>query len=175
MSGYSVKVATATPPDDGAQRPPADAPCTDALIPLLSATRLTGTATAFASATLTNDTDPNHFWVGAEMLRTYTGDTATQAMADLRSLVGRCPVVTTSDLDGKPEVFRFAVTSAPRLGDDSVHISCSMTYDSEVMECDSILIRIGTTVVTVDEQGADPGGYRYLPQLAAAAVRKYQG
>lgn len=173
-SGFTAKAASQTPADQGAQRPPADAPCSQALIPLLSATQLTGTASARASSTLTNDTDPDHFWVGTEVLWSYTGDAAEQAMAEVRTLVGRCPVVTTSDAGGK-DVFRFAVASAPKLGDDSVHISCSMTGDSDPLECDSLLVRIGTTVLAVNEQGNDPGGDRYLPQLAEAGLREYQG
>lgn len=127
-----------------------------------------------ATATISNDTDPDHFWVGEEVLRTYAAaDSAEQAMADLRYLIGRCPVVTASGL-GDKEVWRFAVAPGPRLGDDSAHVSCSMTTGSDVEECDSLLVRIGTALVIVNEQGNDPGSSRYLPQLADAALRKYQ-
>jgi hypothetical protein len=161
-------------PETETQSPLTDAPCSDALIPLLSATRLTGTPTAMAATTLSNDSDPDHFWVGGEVVRTYAGGAAEQAMADVRTLVGRCPVVTSSG-SGSAEVFHFAVASGPRLGDDSVHVSCSMTSGSDVLECDSLLVRVGSAVVVVAEQGNDPGGNRYLAPLAEAALRKYQG
>ncbi|MFE9202846.1 hypothetical protein [Micromonospora sp. NPDC007230] len=143
------------------------------MIPLLSATRLTGTPSAMAAATLSYDADPDGWgWVGNEFLRTYADDSARRAMTDLRAFIGRCPTVASSGLGGGR--YRFAVAPGPRLGDDSIHVSCSMTSGSGTLECDSVLVRIGTTLVVVQEQGNKPGGNKYLTQLAEAALRRYQ-
>lgn len=173
-SGYTVKITTVMSSDAGDQRPPADASCSDGMIPLLSATQLTGTPTAKAAATLSNDTDPDHFWVGYETLRTYTGNGAQQAVTNLRSFIGRCPTAVSSGQGA--DRFRFAVAPGPQLGDDSIRVSCSMTYGSEVLECDSVIIRIGTALMMVQEQGDDPGASsdHYLTELAEAAAHRYQ-
>ncbi|OKI49105.1 hypothetical protein A6A27_35650 [Micromonospora sp. CB01531] len=142
------------------------------MIPLLSATRLTGTPSAMAAATLTYDADPDGFWVGSEVIRTYADDGARRATSDLRAFIGRCPTVASAGLGGGS--YRFAVAPGPRLGDDSIHVSCSTTSGSGTLEWDTVLVRIGTTLVVVQEQGNQPGGDKYLTQLAAAALRKYQ-
>ena len=144
------------------------------MIPLLSATRLTGTPTAMAAATLSYEADPDWLWVGNEILRTYTNDGAQQAVTDLRTFIGRCPTVVVSSGLGVGDRYRFAVAPRPRLGDDSIHVRCSSTSGSVTLECDSILVRIGTALVVVQEQGNEPAGDKYLIQLAEAAVRRYQ-
>jgi hypothetical protein len=63
------------------------------MIPLLSATKLTGTPSAMAAATLSHDAGPDGFWVGNEVLRTYAGDGAQQALIDVRTFIGQCPTV----------------------------------------------------------------------------------
>jgi hypothetical protein len=171
--GFTVEIATVMPSDAGDQRPGVDVSCSDSLIPLLSATRLTGTPSAMAAATLSYDADPDGFWVGNEVLRTYADDGARRAMTDLRTFIGRCPTVASSG-QGVGGSYRFAVAPGPRLGDDSIHVSCSMTSGPDALECDSILVRIGTTLVVVQGQGNKPGGDRYLTQLAEAALRRYQ-
>ncbi|PZG16929.1 hypothetical protein C1I95_16515 [Micromonospora craterilacus] len=143
------------------------------MIPLLSARRLTGTPSAMAAATLSFDADSDGLWVGSEVLRTYADDGARRAMTDLRTFIGRCPTVTSSGL-GVGGTYHFAIAPGPRLGDDSIHVSCSSTSGSDALTCDSILVRIGTTLVVVQEQGNNSGGDKYLTQLAEAALRKYQ-
>jgi hypothetical protein len=54
-----------------------------------------------------------------------------------------------------------------------MHVSCS-TSGAEMLECDSILVRIGMALVVVQEEGNKPGGDKHLAQLAEAALRKYQ-
>jgi len=126
-----------------------------------------------AAATVSGTADAGQVWVGNEVLRTYTGDGARQALADLRAFVGRCPVVTTSS--GQDVLtFRYAVAPGPRLGDESVRLSCSMTSGSDPLLCDGILIRTGTTLVAVQDQGDQSADDPYLAQLAEAAVRRYQ-
>lgn len=171
--GFTVEIATVMAPDAGDQRSGADVSCSGSMIPLLSATRLTGTPSAMAAATLSYDADPDDFWVGNEVLRTYADDGARRAMTDLRTLIGRCPTVASSGQGGGGS-YRFATAPGPRLGDDSVHVSCSSTSGSDTLECDSLLVRIGTTLVVVQEQGNKPGGDKYLTQLAEAALRRYQ-
>lgn len=172
-SGFTVKIATTMAPDAGDQRPAADAPCSESLIPFLSGTRLTGTPSAMAAATVSGEAGPGQFWVGGEVLRTYSGDGARQALADLRAFVGRCPVVTTSS--GQDVLtFRFAVAPGPRLGDESVRLSCSMASGSDPLLCDSVFIRTGTTLVVVQDQGDQSEDDPYLAQLAEAGVRRYQ-
>ncbi|MGC5017112.1 hypothetical protein [Micromonospora sp. DT47] len=168
-----MEIATVMPADAGDQRPGVDVPCSDSMIPLLSATRLTGTPSAMAAATLSYDAGPDDFWVGNEFLRTYADDGARRAMTDLRTFIGRCPTVALSG-QRAGDSYRFAVAPGPRLGDDSMHVSCSMTSGSDTLEGDSILVRIGTTLVVVQEQGNKPGGDKYLTQLAEAALRRYQ-
>jgi hypothetical protein len=171
--GFTVEIATVMPLDAGDQRSGVGVSCSDSMIPLLSATRLTGTPSAMAAATLSFDADPDGFWVGNEVLRTYAGDGARRAMNDLRTFIGRCPTVASSG-QGVGGSYRFAMAPGPRLGDDSIHVSCSMTSGSDTLECDSILVRIGTTLVVVQEQGNKPGGDKYLTQLTEAALRRYQ-
>ncbi|WP_154943011.1 hypothetical protein [Micromonospora palomenae] len=144
------------------------------MIPLLSARRLTGTPSAMAAATLSYDAGPDDLWVGTEVLRTYADDGARRAMTDLRTFIGRCPTVVVSSGLGIGDRYRFAVAPGPRLGDDSIHVSCSTTSGSDPMGWDSVLVRIGTTLVVVQEQGNKPGGHKYLTQLAEAALRRYQ-
>ncbi|MGW4294292.1 hypothetical protein ACWEH1_14695 [Micromonospora chersina] len=172
--GFTVEIATAMPSDAGEQRPSSQAPCSANMIPLLSATRLTGTPTAMAAATLSNGADPDGWgWVGNEVLRTYSDDGARRAMTDLRTFIGWCPTVAASgqSVGGS---YRFAVAPGPRLGDDSIHVSCSSTSGSGTLECDSILVRTGTALVVVQEQGNEPDGDQYLTQLAEAALGRYQ-
>jgi hypothetical protein len=169
-----VEIATVMPSDAGDHRSGVDVSCSDSMIPLLSATRLTGTPSAMAAATLSYDADPDGFWVGSEVLRTYADDGAQRAMADLRTFIGRCPTVVLSSGLGVGERYRFAVAPGPQLGNDSIHVSCSSTSGSGPLECDSILVRIGTTLVVVQEQGNKPGGNKYLTQLAEAALRRFQ-
>lgn len=172
-AGFTVQIATTMPSDAGDQRPAVNASCSASMIPLLSARRLTGTPSAMAAATLSNDTGPDGFWLGTEVLRTYADDGARQAMIDLRTFIGRCPTVVVSSGLGVGDRYRFVVAPGPRLGDDSIHVSCS-TSGSETLECDSILVRIGTALVVVQEEGNKPGGDAYLTQLAEAALRRYQ-
>lgn len=173
--GFTVEtIATVMPPDAGDQRSGVDVSCSDSMIPLLSARRLTGTPSAMAAATLSYDADPDWLWVGNEVLRTYADDGARRAMTDLRTFIGRCPTVVVSSGLGIGDRYRFAVAPGPRLGDDSIHVSCSMTSGSGTLECCSILVRIGTSLVVVQEEGNEPGDDKYLAQLAEAALRRYQ-
>ncbi|GAA5180427.1 hypothetical protein GCM10023322_12710 [Rugosimonospora acidiphila] len=127
-----------------------------------------------AAATLSYDAGPDDLWVGTEVLRTYTGDGAQQAVTDLRTFIDRCPTVVVSSNPGIGDSYHFAVAPGPPLGDDSTQVSCSATSDSDTLECDSLLVRIGTTLVVVQEQGNDPGGDKYLTPLAEAALHRYQ-
>ncbi|SDY03687.1 hypothetical protein SAMN05444365_101451 [Micromonospora pattaloongensis] len=95
-------------------------------------------------------------------------------MTDLRTFIGRCPTLVVSSGLGIGDRYRFAVAPGPRLGDDSIHVSCSTTSGSGTLEWDSVLVRIGTALVVVKEQGNKPGGNRYLTQLAEAALRRFQ-
>ena len=171
--GFAVEIATVMPSDAGDQRSGVDASCSDSMIPLLSARRLTGTPSAMAAATLSYDAGPDGLWVGTEVLRTYTDDGARRAMTALRTFIGRCPTVALSG-QGVGRSYRLAVAPGPRLGDDNIHVSCSATSGSGTLEFDSILVRIGTTLVVVREEGNEPGGDKYLTQLAEAALRRYQ-
>ncbi|NES27888.1 hypothetical protein GCE86_10025 [Micromonospora terminaliae] len=168
-AGFTVEgIATTMPRDAGDQRPAADVPCSD-MIPLLSGRRLTGTPSAMAAVTVSHDAEPGWPWVANEVLRTYADDGARRAMTDLRTFVGRCPTVVASSGDR----YRYAVAPGPRLGDDSVHLS-SHTSGAETLEWDSILVRTGTALVVVHEEGNRPGGDTHLTQLAEAALRTYQ-
>ncbi|MET8092503.1 hypothetical protein [Micromonospora sp. NPDC005220] len=141
------------------------------MIPLLSGRQLSGAPSAKAAATLSYEAGPDDLWVGTEVLRTYADDGARRAMSDLRTFIGRCPTAASSNQGGS---HRFAVGPGPRLGDDSIHLRCSATNGADTLECDSVLVRIGTTLVVVQEEGNKPGGDRYLGQLAEAALRQYQ-
>ena len=169
--GFTVDIATVLAPDAGRQHPGPEVPCAD-MIPLLSAKRLTGTPSAMAAATVSSAEGPDYPWVANEVLRTYADDGARGAMADLRTLIGRCPAVASPGQDGGS--YRFAVVPGPRLGDESMRIDSSTISGSTTLEWDSILVRTGTTLVTVHEQGNEPGGDDHLPRLAEAALRSYQ-
>ncbi|MFI7332223.1 hypothetical protein [Micromonospora aurantiaca (nom. illeg.)] len=170
-SGFTVDIATVVGPDAGWQRPGPEVPCAD-MIPLLSAKRLTGTPSAMAAATVSSAEGPDYPWVANEVLRTYADDGARGAMADLRTFIGRCPAVASPGQDG--DSYRFAVVPGPRLGDESMRVDASTTSGSITLAWDSILVRIGTTLVVVHEQGNEPGGDDHLPRLAEAALRSYQ-
>ncbi|MGV9370659.1 hypothetical protein [Micromonospora tulbaghiae] len=169
--GFAVDIATVLAPDAGRQRPGPEVPCAD-MIPLLSAKRLTGTPSAMAAATVSSAEGPDYPWVANEVLRTYADDGARRAMADLRTLIGRCPAVASPRQDGGS--YRFAVVPGPRLGDESMRVDSSTISGSTTLEWDSILVRTGTTLVTVHEQGNEPGGDDHLTRLAEAALRSYQ-
>ncbi|MCZ7473097.1 MULTISPECIES: hypothetical protein [unclassified Micromonospora] len=169
--GFTVEIATVMAPDAGRQRPGPEMPCTD-MIPLLSANRLTGTPSAMAAATVSSAEGLDYSWVASEVLRTYADDSAREAMADLRTLIGRCPAVASPNQDGGS--YRFAVVPGPRLGDESMRVDSSTTSGSITLEWDSSLVRIGTTLVVVHEQGNEPGGDAHLTRLAEAALRSYQ-
>ncbi|WP_406104311.1 hypothetical protein [Micromonospora globbae] len=169
--GFDVEIATTMSPDAGDHRPGVAVSCAGGMIPLLSAARLTGTPSTMAAAVLSLDAGPDSLWVGSEVLRTYADDGARRAMTHLRTLVGRCPTVVSP---GGEDTWRFAVTPGPRLGDESVHVSCRMTSGPHTLGCDGLLVRVGTTLVVVKEEGNEPGGERYLVPLAEAAVRRYQ-
>jgi hypothetical protein len=89
------------------------------------------------------------------------------------TFIGRCPTLVSSG-QGAGDSWHFAVDPGPRLGDDSIRVSCSATSGSGTLECDTILVRIAATLVVVQEQGDKPGGDRYLTQLAEAALHRYQ-
>lgn len=167
--GSTVQVATVLPTDAGERRPGADAPCSG-LIPMLSATRLTGTPTAMAAATIAFETGPDEIWVGNEVLRTYADDGAVRALADLRALVARCPTVVVASGLGAGDRYHYAVAPGPRLGDESIHLSCR----GDELECDSVLVRAGTTLLAIQQQANPPGGHRRLAPLAEAALHRYQ-
>ena len=169
--GFTVQIATGMAPDAGRQRPGPEVPCAD-MIPLLSASRLTGTPSAMAAATVSSAEGPDYPWVANEVLRTYADDGAREAMADLRTFIGRCPTVASPRQGGGS--YRFAVVPGPRLGDESMRVDSSTSSGSITLEWDSILVRIGTTLVVVHEQGNEPGGDDHLPRLAEAAIRSYQ-
>ncbi|MCP3785564.1 hypothetical protein NLX85_19570 [Micromonospora sp. A3M-1-15] len=169
-----MDIATVMPADAGDDHPDVEVPCSDGMIPLLSARRLTGTPSAMAAATLSYGSGPHDLWVGTEVLRTYADDGARRAMTNLRTLIGRCPTVVVSSGLGIGDRHHFAVAPGPRLGDDSIHVSCSMASGSGTLECDSVLVRIGTALVAVQEEGNKPGGDTYLTQLAEAALDSYQ-
>ncbi|MFF4894615.1 hypothetical protein [Micromonospora chersina] len=95
-------------------------------------------------------------------------------MADLRTFIDRCPTLVKSSGLGIGDSYRFAVAPGPRLGDDSMYVSSSMTSGSDTLEGDSVLVRIGTTLVVVQEQGNEPGGDKHLRQVAEAALRRFQ-
>jgi hypothetical protein len=172
--GFIVEIATVMSADAGDHRPGVDMSCSETMIPLLSATRLTGTPSAMAAATISYDADPDGWgWVGGEILRTYADDGARRAMTDLRTFIGRCPTVALSGRRGGGS-YRFAVAPGPRLGDDSLHVGCSSTSGSDPLECDSVLVRIGTALVVIKEEGNRPGGDKYLGRLAEAALQRYQ-
>ncbi|MFG3553842.1 hypothetical protein ACGGAQ_05580 [Micromonospora sp. NPDC047557] len=158
-------------PDAGDNHPGGDSSCTDEMIPLLSARRLTGTPSAIAAATLSYDAGPDDFWVGTEVLRTYADDGARRAMADLRAFIDRCPTASPSAQVGS---YRYSLTPGPRLGDESVHVSCTATSGADVLKCDVLLVRIGTTLVVIQEESNKPGNEQLLTQVTEAALRRYQ-
>ncbi|RKN13580.1 hypothetical protein D7147_31110 [Micromonospora musae] len=168
--GYSVDIATSMSSDAGDEDSGAEGPCSDEMIPLLSGTRLTGTPSAMAAATLSYDEGPERLWVWSEILRTYADDGARRAMSDLRTVISRCPTVPSPD----GNTFRFATAPGPRIGDESLHVTESMLSESGTLKGDSVLVRIGTTLVVVQEMANEPGGDKYLDQLAEAALRRYQ-
>ncbi|TNH30748.1 hypothetical protein FHG89_05725 [Micromonospora orduensis] len=143
------------------------------MIPLLSARRLTGTPSAIAAATLSYDVGPDDLWVGTEVLRTYADDGARRAMADLRAFIDRCPTASPSAQLGGGS-YRYASAPGPQLGDESVHVSCTATSGADALKWDVLLVRIGTTLVVIQEEGNKPGNDELLTQVAEAALHRYQ-
>ncbi|MEU8049222.1 MULTISPECIES: hypothetical protein [Micromonospora] len=172
--GFTVQIATVMARDAGnAGDRRADSGCSDHMIPLLSASRLTGTPSAMAAATLSRDGNPDNswLWVGTEIIRTYADDGARRAMTDLRTFVGRCPTVASGPGGGS---YRFALAPGPGLGDDSLRVSSSSTSGADTLTFDSILVRTGTALIVVKEQGNNPDDDKLLAQVAEAALRRYQ-
>ncbi|MET8229503.1 hypothetical protein ABZS77_02335 [Micromonospora sp. NPDC005298] len=172
-AGFTVDIATVMARDAGDSHSGADPSCTHEMIPLLSARRLTGTPSAIAAATLSYDAGPDDFWVGTEVLRTYADDGARRAIADLRAFIDRCPTASPSAQVGGA-THRYASAPGPRLGDESVHVSCTATTGADALKCDVLLVRIGTTLVVIQEEGNKPGNDGLLTQVADAALHRYQ-
>lgn len=64
--------------------------------------------------------------------------------------------------------------SGPHLGDDSIQVNCVMVASSGNLDCSSIIVRIGSALVAVMEQGNETNGDVYLNQVTEAAIRKFQ-
>ncbi|SCE84021.1 hypothetical protein [Micromonospora mirobrigensis] len=168
--GFTVEIATVMAADAGNRLPGTGTSCSD-IVPLLSARRLTGTPSAIAAATLPRDSGPDDLWLGTEVLRTYADDGARRALTDLRTLVARCPNVLPPDGTGR---YRYAIAPGPRLGDESVHVRQSAGTGPDTTRWDCLLVRVGTDLVVIQEEGNKPGGDELLVQLAEAAVRRYR-
>ncbi|MFC0005467.1 hypothetical protein [Micromonospora siamensis] len=95
------------------------------------------------------------------------------AVADLRTLVARCPSVLVSDGAGG-FVSRYAIAPGPRLGDESVHGRQSSGTGPDTMRWDCLPVRVGTDLVAIQEEGNKPGGDELLVQLADAAVTRHR-
>lgn len=121
-----------------------------------------------AAATLSYVVNSEDLWVGTEFLRTYTDDGARRAMNDLRRFIGRCPAVESSSGN-----HRFAVAPGPRLGDDSLHVTYRTMSDAGPLRWDSMIVRTGTALVVVQEEG-NTSGDDHLARVADAALRRYQ-
>jgi hypothetical protein len=113
------------------------------------------------------------FWRGTEQLFGYHGDGAQQAMAAVRHWVARCA-------GSHPGA---SIGPGPKLGDDSLtlHVSISVRTSSASSGApfDSVVVRAGTVVFVVSEQGvpatggADDNAAR-LTAVVSAAYSRFQ-
>ena len=170
-AGFEAARATNLLTDAGDQASALAKPCS-ASPAVLTAVKLAGTPSQMAAAVLSSDkTDPR--WVGDEVLRAYpTEDGAKKALADLRMLISHCPEV--EEPVAGDQVWHLSVTAGPRLGDDSVHVDCSMSSGFNVLCGHAILIRTGACLVETQSQSLGDLGAGGLDRLAGAALRKFQ-
>lgn len=124
------------------------------------------------------DESGGYFWRGTEQLFGYQGDGAQRALAALRQWVARC-------LQPQPggNSLRVSIGSGPKLGDESLTLHVSMTVQTSSSAAfapfDSIIVRAGSTVFVLSEQGvpvtggADDNAAR-LMAVANTAYAKFQ-
>ncbi|MCM9077295.1 MULTISPECIES: hypothetical protein [Streptomyces] len=89
---------------------------------------------------------------GSEMLYSFPGDGAHQALQDMRDLVGRCRSVDLPRASWEPAVAAgFAVAEGPRLGDESLVIQASVTMGTtgDAQRADATVVRVGSSLVVI--------------------------
>jgi len=108
-------------------------------------------------------------WIGAEELASYSGDGAARVLTDLRQLVTRCAKTNIGDVNTPTYA---TALDGPKLGDESLTIkvrTTSILGGGAVAASDSIIIRIGSTLILVDEVSAYVPPDDSSPQLTALA------
>ncbi|MGW5434867.1 hypothetical protein ACWET9_48630 [Streptomyces sp. NPDC004059] len=94
--------------------------------------------------------------VGGEILYSFSGDDAAQAMHHIRQLAAECAKVVTpairSTLGSPSSTERFAAVSGPRMGDDSIRVRATTTWSDHprvVLHDDALVVRESNTLIVL--------------------------
>lgn len=162
--GLQVMLEATAQDNPGAASASAD-PCAD----LVDAYRVvTQTDAPAATARVSFRASKGSPWMPSERLSRYQADGAHKVLAEIRSLVQRCPTYA----DG-PLTTRFSVADGPKLGDESLRLQArtpSQVPGADT-EADAIVIRSGSLLLVVSEIDATPEASK-LADLADAAYTK---
>ena len=118
------------------------------------------------------------FWRGTEQLLGYQGDGAQKALTAVRQWVTRC---SAPEPGGNP--LNVSIGAGPKLGDESLalHVSMGVQTSSGAATApfDSIIVRTGTVVFVLSEQGmpaanGSADNAARLTTVANAAYARFQ-
>jgi hypothetical protein len=139
--------------------------------------RSAGTPTGFASeavgaagggATTAGTIDPAGIQ-GTEMLSSYAGDGARQAMAKVRGLVAEC----SGHQDGTDMTVAFSLATAPALGDESLVVRASESLgDVARFVSDALIVCSGSTILVLNALPTTEHNATIMTSLGATAVKK---
>ena len=110
---------------------------------------------------------------GTELLYSYAGDGAREALAKVRELVARCSGPQTS----ADMTTTFSLAAAPALGDDGVLVRAVEDFAGVArFVSDTLIVRSGSTVVVVTTlQTTEHNAAIATASLGAVAVKKASG
>lgn len=124
------------------------------------------------------DESSGFFWRGTEQLLGYQGDGAQKALTAVRQWVTQC-----SGIQPGGKTLDASIGAGPKLGDDSLtlHVSMGVQTSSGAATApfDSIIVRIGTVVFVLSEQGVPAANgsadnAARLTTVANAAYARFQ-
>lgn len=172
-SGYQVQPASAfAVPAGSASRTPA---CSSAALGSPYSALTTVSPVEVAERGIDGpDESSGFFWRATEQLLGYQGGGAQKALTALRQWVAQC---TDPQPGGNP--LNAPIGTGPKLGDESLTLHVSMNVQTSsgaaVAPFDSIIVRTGTVVFVLSEQGvpATSGSTANAARLTAVADAAY--
>lgn len=115
--------------------------------------------------------------LNSEFMYRYAADGAARALADLHTLVGRCP--TYQDGAGADaQTHAFTIGAGPSMGDQSLVLRDSITIGDQgpaQVEHDAVVVRAGNVLIAVEESSRRVSAPSHLDDLMDAAWKAYIG